>query len=224
MFGLNVMECHVFLFSKPGSSSPLWWTGWGDLFITARLWSGPVIFNHLSSLARPGDPVGDFWGDSKTHNAHFVHRRRNTIAPRMESGKGTYSNERLEDYMFFHVNATKLVDRENSFPNMLMKLLKYWAGANNVFQCMSFMYAVKFAQVLSLGDFHQMERLRGVTILELRRDFRWDLDETFLRPVIQCHESSGTHCRVDTWPTPSVSLKHWDRFCWIGSGPHCPPW
>ena len=125
---------------------------------------------------------------------------------------------------FFHVNATKLVDRKNLFPNMLMKLLKYWAVANNVYQCMSFMCAVKFAQVLSLGDFHQMERLRGVTILELRRDFRWDLDETFLRPVIQCHESSGTHCRVDTWPTPSVSLKHWDRFCWIGSGPHCPPW
>ena len=77
---------------------------------------------------------------------------------------------------------------------------------------MSFMYAVKFAQVLSLGDFHQMERLRGVTILELRRGFRWDLEETFLRPVAHCYPLTRGKWDIVAWQVdisqaPSVSLK-----------------
>ena len=71
------------------------------------------------------------------------------------------------------------------------------------------MNAVEIAQESWIGKFHQVERLWGVTILEVRRGFRWDLEWTFLRPVTHCHESSGTLSTVRwTLLAPSVSLKH----------------
>ena len=48
------------------------------------------------------------------------------------------------------------------------------------------MNAVEIAQELWIGKFHQVERLWGVSILEVRRGFRWDLEGKFLRPVPQC--------------------------------------
>ena len=69
---------------------------------------------------------------------------------------------------------------------------------------------VELQQKLGFGKLHQMEGLWGATIL--RRGFRWDLGETFLRPVTHCYPLSGVKwdivaCQVDISLTPSVSLK-----------------
>ena len=65
------------------------------------------------------------------------------------------------------------------------------------------MNAVEIAQELCIGKFHQVERLWGVSILEVRRGFRWDLEWTFLRPVTHCYPVSRVkwdivNCQVDT--------------------------